>query len=107
MTELISGYRLEGQVSLVFKYQKSKPFLTYLNKLGIEGITSYMTSLLVAVNHLAKCGIMHPDIKPSNFLYNHVSKTGLLIDFGLSELELDSNGKPKKNAENDTVKKIA
>jgi cell division control protein 7 len=66
-----------------------------------------MYSLLKAVNHLAAFGIMHRDIKPSNFLYDPNKKTGLLIDFGLSELELDKTNKPLKNADNETVKKIA
>ena len=65
-----------------------------------------MFALLTAINGLAEVGIMHRDIKPSNFLYDKESKTGLLIDFGLSELELDSNNKPKKNAEDPTIKRI-
>jgi len=48
-----------------------------------------MYTLLSAVEHLADHGIMHRDIKPSNFLYDPASKTGLLIDFGLSEVEFD------------------
>lgn len=48
-----------------------------------------MYILLKAVDHLAQNGVMHRDIKPSNFLYDPDTKTGLLIDFGLSEIELD------------------
>lgn len=108
VTELIQGYRLEGQVSLVFKYQKSQPFLTYLNEMGLEDIKHYMWCMLKAVEHLANKGIMHRDIKPSNFLYDKDAKTGLLIDFGLSELELSqANYKPVKNDSDETVKKIA
>lgn len=106
MTELISGYRNEGQVSLCFKYQASMPFLVFLSEAELPQIKSYMYSLLKAVNHLAQHGIMHRDIKPSNFLYDPKRQTGLLIDFGLSELELDKMGKPTKNPDNDTVKKI-
>ena len=65
-----------------------------------------MFALLTAINGLAEVGIMHRDIKPSNFLYDKESKTGLLIDFGLSELELDLNAKPLKNAEDPTIKRI-
>ena len=106
MTDLISGYRNEGQVSLVFKYQKSKPFLTYLTTFGIDDIRRYLFALLKAVKHLSDNGVIHRDIKPSNFLYDPGTHTGLLIDFGLSEIEVDQTGKPKKMAENDTVKKI-
>ena len=65
-----------------------------------------MRALLVAINGLAQVGIMHRDVKPSNFLYDPQSKTGLLIDFGLSELELDSNAKPRKNGDDPTVQRI-
>lgn len=57
--------------------------------MALDDIRHYMYALLKAVNHLAAHGIMHRDIKPSNFLYDPKTKTGLLIDFGLSELELD------------------
>ena len=50
---------------------------------------------------------MHRDIKPANFLFDKNTKTGLLIDFGLSELELNTNVKPMKNEDNETVKKIS
>lgn len=106
VTELIQGYRLDGQVSLVFRYQKSQPFLSYLNDMGQDEVKHYMYCMIKAVEHLANKGIMHRDIKPSNFLYDRKTKTGLLIDFGLSELELNAQGKPIKNEDHETVKKI-
>lgn len=76
--------------------------------MDLEEIKHYMWCMLKAVEHLANNGIMHRDIKPSNFLYDRTTKTGLLIDFGLSELELSqANYKPVKNENDDTVKKIA
>ena len=77
-------------MSLVFRYQKSQPFLTYLNDLDILEVKYYMYTMLKAVEHLALNGIMHRDIKPSNFLYDKTRRSGLLIDFGLSELELNN-----------------
>ena len=103
---MISAYRKEGQVSLVFKYQKSKSFLAFLGNATLDEIKYYMKALLFAIYGLAQVGIMHRDVKPSNFLYDPDTKTGLLIDFGLSELELDVNLKPKKNPEDPTVKRI-
>ena len=49
---------------------------------------------------------MHRDIKPSNFLFDPATKTGLLIDFGLSEIEMDASGRAKKIPDNEYVKKI-
>lgn len=51
-----------------------------------------MFTLLTGVEHLAANGVMHRDIKPTNFLYDPKTHTGLLIDFGLSELEMDAQG---------------
>jgi cell division control protein 7 len=48
-----------------------------------------MYALMRSVKHLSDCGVIHRDIKPSNFLYDPSSHTGLLIDFGLSEIEID------------------
>ena len=48
-----------------------------------------MYALMKAVKHLSDYGVIHRDIKPSNFLYDPGTHTGLLIDFGLSEIEVD------------------
>ena len=68
--------------------------------MSIKEIRRYMFSLLKAVNHCCNMGVIHRDIKPSNFLYDPDTQTGLLIDFGLSEIEVDSTHKPKKLAGN-------
>lgn len=49
---------------------------------------------------------MHRDIKPTNFLYDPPSRSGLLIDYGLSEIEMDQNGNPKVLKDNHDVMKI-
>ena len=85
----------------MFRYQKSQPHLTYLTKLNLTEIKYYMRTLLTAVKRLQELGVMHRDIKPTNFLYDPPTKTGLLIDFGLSEIEVDSNGNPRKQAMKD------
>ena len=46
----------------------------------------YLQQLLSAVDHLTQHGVVHRDVKPSNFLWDPESKKGILIDFGLSEI---------------------
>lgn len=59
------------------------------------------------MQHLSKFGVVHRDIKPSNILWDPKSKKGVLIDFGLSEIETDTQNNPKVLPDNETVKKIA
>ena len=61
-----------------------------------------MYIMLNSVDHLAENGVMHRDIKPNNFLFDPKTRTGLLIDFGLSEIIIDhDSGKPKKLPDNE------
>ena len=70
-------------------------------------VKHYMWCMLRAVEHLSRRGVMHRDIKPANFLYDKNSKSGLLIDFGLSELEVNASYVPLKHQEDATVERIA
>lgn len=45
--------------------------------------------MLKALNNLKKLGIYHRDVKPGNFLYNPETHVGILIDFGLAEIDLE------------------
>ncbi len=45
--------------------------------------------MLKGLNQLKSMGIYHRDIKPLNFLYNMNKKKGILIDFGLAEVDRD------------------
>ena len=46
----------------------------------------YMFQLLSALAYLDELGVMHRDVKPSNFLWDRKSKRGTLVDFGLAEI---------------------
>lgn len=106
ITKLVAGYRKESQVSLVFEYQRSQSFLVFVESISKADMRMYMFQLLSAVKHLSDHGIVHRDIKPTNFLWDPIDKKGILIDFGLSEVETDENGEPRKNGDNEYVKNI-
>jgi cell division control protein 7 len=42
---------------------------------------------LIGLKNLKNLGIYHRDIKPGNFLYNPETRKGILIDFGLAEID--------------------
>lgn len=46
-----------------------------------------MIELLIGLRNLKELGIYHRDIKPGNFLYSPETRRGMIIDFGLAELD--------------------
>ena len=41
----------------------------------------------MGLKQLKDIGVYHRDIKPANFLYNREAKRGIIVDFGLAELD--------------------
>ena len=54
--------------------------------MGLEDVKHYLISLLIGLKSLKEAGIFHRDIKPNNFLYNPATRQGVIIDFGLAEI---------------------
>lgn len=85
---LISGLRCEDQVLVTFPFFYSDDFREFLGSpgLSVASIASYMRSLFVALAHLHSHGIIHRDVKPSNFLYAPENGgRAILLDFGLAQ----------------------
>jgi cell division control protein 7 len=54
----------------------------------MDDVRYYLYELLKGLKNLKDLGIYHRDIKPGNFLYNIQTRQGMIIDFGLAEIDL-------------------
>ncbi|KAG9249606.1 putative cell cycle protein kinase, partial [Emericellopsis atlantica] len=84
---LITAFRSTDQVIAVLPYFRHSDFRTYFRDMTIPDIAIYLRSLFTALKSCHKHHILHRDIKPTNFLYDPATQTGVLVDFGLAERE--------------------
>jgi cell division control protein 7 len=60
---------------------------TFFNKFTLNEVRYYLYELLMGLKELKELGIYHRDIKPSNFLYDETARKGVIVDFGLAEID--------------------
>ncbi|SCV01943.1 LAME_0G19526g1_1 [Lachancea meyersii CBS 8951] len=84
---LCDALRHQDQVVAVLPWYRHEEFRNFYRDLPIKGIKKYMSELLQALSFVHSKGIIHRDIKPTNFLYNPQIGRGVLVDFGLAEME--------------------
>lgn len=86
---LITAFRHTDQVVAILPYFRHRDFRDYFRKMTVPDMAIYLRSLFTALSAVHAQGILHRDIKPTNFLYDPDSKRGVLVDFGLAEREGD------------------
>ena len=96
VVQLVGVWRIGGDVVLAMPYIKSCQFKDLIAEIGIDEVKDYTSNLLSALGHIYRIGIIHRDVKPSNFLYNRQAKKFSLIDFGLAQLAGEHRGEMRK-----------
>jgi cell division control protein 7 len=98
---LLDVLRYEDQVIAVLPYYQHSDFRDFYRDLPLFGIKTYMFELLKALEFIHSKDVIHRDIKPTNFLYNPFTRKGVLVDFGLAELDTEpiSNKCPCTNSD--------
>ncbi|KAI9787585.1 MAG: hypothetical protein M1839_000116 [Geoglossum umbratile] len=84
---LITAFRHQDQVVAVLPYFRHVDFRDYFREMTIADMRLYFRSLFTALAGVHAHGILHRDIKPTNFLYDMHKNRGVLVDFGLAEKE--------------------
>lgn len=81
--------RNKDSIAFVMPYMPHDRFHDYFDKMNVRELQEYMENILIALKRVHEFGVIHRDVKPSNFLHDRKNHKFLLVDFGLAQA-LDS-----------------
>ncbi|XP_032526383.2 cell division cycle 7-related protein kinase-like isoform X1 [Danaus plexippus] len=81
-------------IVFVMPYIPHRKFSEYVGDMDADEVRCYMRALLVALRHVHSFGVIHRDVKPSNFLYDRENRRYLLVDFGLAQRVVSDGPSP-------------
>lgn len=94
ISPLLKVMRHEDQILAVLPYFEHQDFRSLYKTGSKTDIRIYITQLCQALKFVHSKDIIHRDIKPTNFLYDRHRRYGVLVDFGLAEVQSFSTSNP-------------
>lgn len=82
---VLSVLRNKSHILILMPFVEHAAFHDSFIFWGLTECREYIKNLLIALKRVHQCGIIHRDVKPSNFLYEKQKNMFALVDFGLAQ----------------------